>query len=191
MPEAQRGPDAAAHAVSTPSAVTTRFGFYPFSIESEDVEQSTIARAYPVLSSIAPLVLARQGSAELTGVLVDKEHPEETLSFGGYALRVAHDFSWEWSSGDRNAAVWPRAAALLMSVGPDEFLVAGGGVIVTFAAQSLEEGEVGLESVETGSCTAGSFVAEQRLNGDETHQGRHCRIALGEFGVRRVKLYRY
>jgi hypothetical protein len=190
VPEAQRGPDAAAHAFYAIGRHHA-LGFCPFSVESEDVEQATIARAYPVLASVAPLVLARQGSDELTGALLDKEHPEETLSLGGYAVRVVHDFTWEWSSGDKSAPAWPRAAGLLIVVGADEFLVAGSGIIVTFSALSAEAGEVGLESVDTGTCIAGNFVVERRLNGDETHQGRHCRIAPGEFGLRRVKLYRY
>ena len=29
------------------------------------------------------------------------------------------------------------------------------------------------------------------LGGDETHQGRHLRIPPGEWGVQRVRLYRY
>jgi beta-galactosidase GanA len=166
-------------------------GFCPFFIEAEDPEHAPIAKAYGVLSRLAPLVLARQGSDALTGVLLDKEHPEETLALGGYALRAVHDFTWEWSFGDRNAASWPRAGGLVMCVGPDEFLVAGTGIIVTFAAQSPAEGEVGLESVDEGTCENGAFVPARRLNGDETHQGRHVRIAPGQFGVQRVKLYRY
>jgi hypothetical protein len=29
------------------------------------------------------------------------------------------------------------------------------------------------------------------LNGDQTHQGRHVRVAPGDFGILRVKLYTY
>jgi hypothetical protein len=29
------------------------------------------------------------------------------------------------------------------------------------------------------------------LNGDQTHQGRHVRLAPGEFQIQRVRLYRY
>jgi len=189
IPEAQRGPDAAVHAfyaVGRHHAV----GFCPFFIEAED-EQAPLVRAYAVLASLAPLVLARQGTNDLNGVLLDKEHSEETLSFGGYTIRAVHDFTWEWSSGDRSAPVWPRAGALLMVLGPDEWLVAGSGIIVMVAAQTPEEGEVGLESVDVGTCENGVFVCAQRLNGDDTHQGRHVRIPPGEFGMRRVKLYRY
>jgi beta-galactosidase GanA len=190
IPEAQRGPDAAVHAFYAIGRHHA-FGFCPFSIESEDAEHAPIARAYAVLARLAPLLLERRGSDDLTGVLLDKEHPEETLSFGGYTLRAVHDFTWEWSSGERNAPVWPRAGGLIVALGPDEFCVAGSGIIVTFAARTADEGEVGLERVDEGTYENGAFVATRRLNGDESHQGRHVRIAPGEFAMQRVKLYRY
>jgi beta-galactosidase GanA len=190
IPEAQRGPDAAAHAFYAVGRHHA-MGFCPFSIESEDPEQAPIARAYAVLAEIAPLVLARQGSDELTGVLLDKQYPDVSFAFGGYMLRAAHDFTWEWSSGDAGAATWPRAGGLIMVLGPDEFLVAGTGIIITFSAQKADDGEVGILSVDEGKFEHGNFIAGRRLNGDEDHQGRHVRVAPGEFAIRRVKLYRY
>jgi hypothetical protein len=29
------------------------------------------------------------------------------------------------------------------------------------------------------------------MNGDQSHQGRHLRLPPGEFGIQRIKLYRY
>lgn len=37
----------------------------------------------------------------------------------------------------------------------------------------------------------GRFSYVRRLNGDQTHQGRHVRIATGEFKILHVKLYEY
>lgn len=39
--------------------------------------------------------------------------------------------------------------------------------------------------------TAGKWVPGRLLNGDQTHQGRHIRLAPGAFQIQRVKLYRY
>ena len=38
---------------------------------------------------------------------------------------------------------------------------------------------------------AGKWVPGRLLNGDQTHQGRHIRLAPGAFQIQRVKLYRY
>jgi hypothetical protein len=37
----------------------------------------------------------------------------------------------------------------------------------------------------------GSLVTLRRLNGDQTHQGRHVRIGVDEFKILHVKLYTY
>ena len=37
----------------------------------------------------------------------------------------------------------------------------------------------------------GRWTAGRRLNGDETHQGRHVRLPFGKFVIQRVKLYSY
>ncbi len=37
----------------------------------------------------------------------------------------------------------------------------------------------------------GSFNIIRRLNGDETHQGRHVRIGVDDYKALHVKLYRY
>jgi hypothetical protein len=37
----------------------------------------------------------------------------------------------------------------------------------------------------------GRLVHRQLLNGDETHQGRHIRLAPDGFSVQQVRLYRY
>jgi beta-galactosidase GanA len=68
--------------------------------------------------------------------------------------------------------------------------VAGQGV--TFTVSPLDgEGSMGFEHVEEGRYENGQWVAGRRLNGDQTHQGRHVRLPPGEFGVQRFRLYRY
>jgi len=37
----------------------------------------------------------------------------------------------------------------------------------------------------------GQLVRRRLLNGDETHQGRHIRLAPDGFSVQQVRLYRY
>ena len=50
----------------------------------------------------------------------------------------------------------------------------------------------GLGSVDEVSVNEdGAFTRIRRLNGDQTHQGRHVRISVGDFKVLHVRLYTY
>ena len=81
------------------------------------------------------------------------------------------------------------SGGLVVVVGPDEYLFAGTGLTITFESAGSGEPLVGLLAVDEGKYVNGQWVAGRRLNGDQTHQGRHVR--LGSFGIQRVKLYRY
>ena len=83
------------------------------------------------------------------------------------------------------------SGGVAIATGPDEFIIAGTGITVIFQARSPNAEQVGLLSVEEGHFENGQWVHRRWLNGDETNQGRHVRIAPGTFGLQRVKLYRY
>jgi beta-galactosidase GanA len=77
---------------------------------------------------------------------------------------------------------------LIIRLGVDEYLVAGKGMIVTFSTEGVT---AGIESIWEGSYVDGRWLPGRLLNGDESHQGRHLRIPENEFGIQRVRLYRY
>ena len=81
-----------------------------------------------------------------------------------------------------------RHGGLIIQLGADEFLVAGRGLTVTFAVAGAT---AGIESIWEGRYENGRWVRGRLLNGDENHQGRHLRIPLDDFGIQRVRLYRY
>ena len=89
-----------------------------------------------------------------------------------------------------SAASPPPSGGLVLWTGPDEVVVAGTAVTVTFGSTAPRQ-RVGLLSVEEGRYEAGEWVNARRLNGDETHQGRHVRLEPGRFSIQRVRLYRY
>jgi len=81
-------------------------------------------------------------------------------------------------------------------VGPDEYVIAGSGIIVTFQAAPASDPNTpdetaGTLSIQEGTYVKGRWVGGRWLNGDENHQGRHLRLPAGSFGMQRVKLYRY
>lgn len=80
---------------------------------------------------------------------------------------------------------------LRLALGPTEFLVLGGGVIITFEPRSTGHRYAGILSIDEGEFRDGQWVAGRRLNGDESHQGRHLRIPYGQQGSIRVRLHDY
>jgi len=80
---------------------------------------------------------------------------------------------------------------LAVAVGPDEFVVAGTGLVVVFEADSPGDPLVGILSAQEGKYVNGQWTPGRWLNGDQTHQGRHIRLPSGRFDIQRVKLYRY
>lgn len=56
---------------------------------------------------------------------------------------------------------------------------------------SADDGIVGIESIREGAYEDGEWNPGRRLNGDQSHQGRHLRLPPEEYGVQRVRLYRY
>jgi hypothetical protein len=85
---------------------------------------------------------------------------------------------------------WPLTAGLIMQLAKDEFLVAGTGIVLTFASQ-MAGSQAGIDRIEEGEFVKGKWVVRRYLNGDENHQGRHLRIPFGEYGIQKLKLYTY
>ncbi|MBN2313344.1 MAG: DUF5597 domain-containing protein [Sedimentisphaerales bacterium] len=191
IPEARREPQAAAkvfYAMGQHDAI----GFCPFSIEStSNPENDPLGRAYDILSQLAPIILKHQGKGTMAGALLDKDHPTQQIKLGDYALKVSHDYTWSWSSGWGESGQWPRAGGLFISTGPDEYIIAGTGIIVTFAPNSPGDPIAGIASIQEGRYVEGRWVPGRWMNGDQSHQGRHLRIPANSFGIQRIKLYRY
>jgi len=186
IPEIGRAPDAvpanAFHAFGALDAL----GYSPFAIESFRADDK-LGDAYGTLAQLAPLILEHQGTDSLSGVrpplsfdgTVD-ERPQ-TLHMGDYTLHVA----FRNSADERDIAAH---GGMIIQMGPDEFLIAGSGLVVTFETPGAT---VGLESVWEGGFESGEWKRGRLLNGDQTHQGRHVRLPPERFGMQRVRLYRY
>jgi len=169
-------------------------GFGPFSIESIDTDpQNSLSRGYAVLAQLTPLIVANRGSPQMSGfrprVLFDGTviDTPQTMRVAGYEITVG--FLDPWTTKDKQ--VIASHGGLIIRDG-DDFWIAGQGMVVTFRGVEGSAPLVGLEVVEEGEFDAqGKWVAGRRLNGDQTHQGRHVRLAPGQFQIQRVRLYRY
>jgi beta-galactosidase GanA len=191
VPEARLGEESGDHALYA-IGQHAALGFSPFSIESIDGPRAAaLAECYALLRQLGPLILIRQAAGQVAGVVVDRSSPTCELTLGDFRLEVAHDYTFEWSTGPRDAPSWPRFGGLVIALGPDEYLVAGRGLIVTFAPRAADGSSAGIAAIEEGHYEEGRWLPGRRLNGDQTHQGRHLRLEPERFAVQRAKLYRY
>jgi hypothetical protein len=166
-------------------------GFSPFSIESTDRPiEEPIAKAYGILAQLTPAILQSQQAGKIDGVLLDTQVKKQPLVFGKYNFSVAHDYTLGWSPNAKNPN-WPSSGGLVIQTGEDEFIFAGTGIVITFTSDDKSAPLVGILQADEGSYIDGKWTLGRRLNGDQTHQGRHIRIPVGEYGIQQVKLYRY
>ncbi|MFL6604884.1 MAG: DUF5597 domain-containing protein [Steroidobacteraceae bacterium] len=170
-------------------------GFGPFSVESIDERQpNPLAQAYEVLEQLSPAILAAQGLGKMSGfrprVLEDGTVLDlpVTEAVGSYRFTVTF-VDTQMPKSEQNTAAH---GGLIIQTGPEDYLVAGQGMIVTFTPVGDGPPLAGIDSAWEGSFDAkGAWIAGRLLNGDQTHQGRHLRLAPGHFQIQRVRLYRY
>jgi beta-galactosidase GanA len=168
-------------------------GFSPFSIENiGDAGAERLGGLYALLESMTPVILDAQSRGRIAGFAppvtfegVVDEAPQK-VDYAGYRFTVS--FVDPWTPKDKQQP--SEHGGMIVWLGGEEFLIAGRGVTVTVEPAD-GKGRAGLASVDEGRFEGGNWIAGRRLNGDETHQGRHVRLDPGRFQVQRVKLYRY
>jgi beta-galactosidase GanA len=165
-------------------------------------DQKSLGEAYDLIAQLTPLILASQGTGRMVGIrppaqfdgTVDLATQEFTL--GGYTFSVHFRPPAPISVG-AGAEEEKRAAhgGLVIQLGPDEFLVAGTGMLITFGVPANANGAArslaGIDSIWEGKFVNGAWIPGRNLNGDDSNQGRSVRLPADQFTIRRVRLYRY
>ncbi len=160
-------------------------GFSPFGMESLPAFSEELGKAYEVLAQVAPTVLENQGKDAIGGALLDKDHPKQTLRVGDYTLELGIARHYSFSTPEYPAGIF-------VQVGPDEYLVAGRGLTVSFVPNDPGENPiVGIATAEDGIFVDGRWRPGRHLNGDEILSGKGLRLRGDYYMIQRVKLYRY
>ncbi len=166
-------------------------GFSPFSIESKEKPQhDPLSKMYALIKELTPLIAENQGKSAIKGVLLSKNNPETIVIVGKYQLTCKHDYTLSWTSGARTED-WQTTSAIIIQTGENEFYVAGTGFVITFKHEDDKNLNVGLLKVDEGKFENNKWTVLRHLNGDQTHQGRHVNIPVGQFGTQRVEVYLY
>lgn len=202
VPEALRSPEAAVNSLYA-FGKCDGMGFSPFGIESiSQAAASYLTSSNDLIRQLTPLIVAHQGKGTMTALLppAAEQRKSHDVVLGGLTLSATYERLEAPGladgvineAGDRSAnrTVLP-AGAIVIQLAPDEFLIGGIGVTITFAALTPGDPLIGILSCAEGRYEAGAWKHLRWLNGDQTHQGRHVRLEPGRFSLQRVKLYRY
>lgn len=169
-------------------------GFGPFSIDSIDEAPGPLKDAYAVLDQLRPMILDAQGTGRMAG-FKPRQRYDETVDYepqvrdiGGYRFTIAY-------ADIQRPTMTPETAGyggLIIQTGADDYLIAGQGITVTFKPIGDGPALAGIDRAQEGMFdAAGNWAPGRLLNGDQTHQGRHIRLPAGQWGIQRVRLYRY
>jgi beta-galactosidase GanA len=194
IPEANN----ATHPQSPPNALYAfgqldALGFSPFSIESLGDAPNALSRSYAVLEQLAPKILASRGKDLMAGFRATLQE-DATVSDAPARARMMDieftvSFTDPWTPKDQQ--VIANHGGLMIRDGED-YWFAGQGITITFKGVEPDAPRVGLLFAEEGVFDAsGKWVAGRRLNGDQTHQGRHIRLPPGEPQIQKVRFYWY
>ncbi|WP_291152005.1 DUF5597 domain-containing protein [Flavobacterium sp. UBA7680] len=166
-------------------------GFSPFSIESViDAKKEPLGKIYDLVEQLTPVIEANKGQGKIDGVLLDKENNTQIVNLGNYEFTFKHDYTLNWSEGAK-AETWPTSSATIIEISPDEFYIAGSGIVVTFKPLKNKNANAGILKTDQGKFENEKWRTIRHFNGDQTHQGRHLRISVGDYEIQKIKLYIY
>ena len=173
-------------------------GYSPFGIE--DLPEGTpLGAAYKDLGGMIPIITKYQAEGQVTAVVQDQaDQRSQEISFGGYKL--VFSFSASGRGAQTQAPAAPgglgmsqdnRGYALIVNIAPDEFLIAGQGVSVSFAPETPGPKIAGIGYIDEGRYERGAWIPGRRINGDEDGGGTRMSTRGQGIGIQKIKLYRY
>ncbi len=162
-------------------------GFSPFSIENANGKVKTaLANSYSVLKLTDSLYLQKT-FLNMDGVYLNKGDSGQQIRMGNYLVTIDHELKLPWHSGLKDST-WPASGALIIQISENEFAIAGTGIVATF--ENIDKNKVAnFSSIDEEYRNGLGKQMVRRLNGDESHQGRHVRIVSGEYQLQKIKLY--
>ena len=195
-------------------------GFSPFAIDqASPKETESVTKAYGLLKQIVNCKSSNRKLT--WGFLFDQEDREQVIDDNGVMMTCRHYFTLPWDPRATDGSTWPEGGAMLIRLGKFDYLLAGSGVVIDFKTTTEKQQEQQKTLGEDGFAEAGGAMVNgkwsmfngkrlgllsvdevaisddgtmqylRRHNGDQTHQGRHARIGIGEWKLLHIRLYEY
>jgi len=131
-------------------------GFAPFAIDQAPVSQTqSVTRAYGILRQLYSLSSNRPG-LKSKGLLFDEDDKERIITDKDIVITCRHYYTLPWDSRASDGSTWPEGGAVLLKLAKNEYVLAGTGVVVSFASVYEHSREQQLELGEDGFAKSGS-----------------------------------
>ena len=169
------------------------FGFSPFGIDSLQLpadgstSKPAIMEEYQALESMKDLLINAQDAGHTRGLVLHatSPRPTQTVSLGGYLFEATLSRSWPAKS-----LLTDDGAMIIVESAPNEFYVVGSGLTVSFYRDPDTDNKIaGIGSIEEGYLIDGRWIAQRRLNGDQSNQGRQLSMSPHQMRTYRLVLY--
>ena len=184
-------------------------------------ETESVSRAYSLLRQVFKLPSFGGGGGGSWGLLFDQTDRERIINDDNVVMTCRHYFTLPWDPRATDGTTWPEGGAMLIRLGKYDYLLAGSGVVIDFKTPTEKQQEQQKTLGEDGFAEAGGNTSQKankrfsgkrlgllsvdevsiaddgtmqylrRHNGDQTHQGRHARIGVGEWKILHIRLYEY
>lgn len=136
-------------------------GFSPFAIDqSEPQSTASVTEAYRLIRQVFDL--EEVSSYRRWGLLFDQEDKERTIIDDKTVITCRHFFTLPWDPRATDGSEWPEGGAMLLRLAKDEYLLAGSGVVVSFATEYEKQFEEEKELGEDGFVAEGKPLKEQK-----------------------------
>src|SRR5580698_5863141 len=110
-------------------------GFSPFAIDGSH-DNEPLALAYDTLNQLAPFLIG-SGRSQMTSVVRQAGDTQIAVELRGYLLRIQYQEGTQAPGPLRQECPnVPPGAAIIISTAPEEFVIAGEGLSVTFLPDS-------------------------------------------------------
>jgi Domain of unknown function (DUF5597)/Beta-galactosidase len=166
-------------------------------------EKSQVAKAYDLLDDMLPQLAGWQADGKVDGILLAEGEENQVISMGGYTITISRPRQ-RGSATEATTAPAPlglggvttksralpddkRPFGLVINTAPDEFLFVGSNLVLSFAADPQESGNVAIGQIDEGRYVKGTWIPGRRLNGDE---GRPVLGGSG-IGMLKIKVFKY
>jgi hypothetical protein len=146
---------------------------------------------------MTPLITDAQAKGTIGAAWLTTQQPRRDIALGNYIVNID-------IQRNRRNPVPALGYAIVVSVGPDEYFVAGRDVQILFTPNTPGPEIAGLSRVETGKFVDGKWIPGRRVNGDDVvlEYDQAAAAAKNQSGsglifggdgptIQHVKLYRY
>jgi hypothetical protein len=136
---------------------------------------------------MSEMLIPAQAAGRTRGLVLhnNSPRPAKTVALGGYLFEATLSRSWP-----ARALMEDDGAMIVVQSAPNEFFLAGAGLTVSFFRDPDTDNKLGgIASIEEMKRAGGKWVTVNRMNGDESNQGRQLMMEAHQVRVYRVVLY--